>query len=109
MKIAIASTGTRLTSNVADAFGRADYFIIVDTETKLVVDVLDNSGAKDSSRGAGVNAATLVAKSGAVMVFSGRIGPKASRVLEQSLVSHTADVSGTVAEVLNKAYSLCNK
>lgn len=109
MKIAIASTGKGLTSNIADAFGRADYFIIVDTETKLVVDVLDNSGAKDSSRGAGVNAATLVANSGTVMVFSGRIGPKALRVLEQSLVSHTAGVSGIVAEVLNKVYSLCNK
>jgi predicted Fe-Mo cluster-binding NifX family protein len=109
MKIAIASIGKRLTSNVADSFGRADYFIIVDTETKLVVDVLDNSEAKDSSRGSGVNAATLVANSGVVMVFSGRIGPKASKVLEQSLVSHTGGVSGTVAGVLNKVYNLCNK
>jgi predicted Fe-Mo cluster-binding NifX family protein len=109
MKIVIASTGKDLTSAVADAFGRADYFIIVDTETKLVVNVLDNSVAKASSRGAGVSAATLVAKSGAVMVFSGRIGPKASTVLERSLVLHIADVSGTVAEVLNKFYSLCSK
>ena len=109
MKIAIASTGKELSSDVSDAFGRADYFMIIDTETKTVIDILDNYLAKDSSRGAGVSAATLVVNSGAVMVFSGRIGPKALRVLEQSLVSYTEGVSGTIPEVIDKIYEICNK
>jgi predicted Fe-Mo cluster-binding NifX family protein len=109
MKIAIASTKKSLISNVADVFGRADYFIIIDTESKNVIDILDNFEAKAASRGAGVIAATLVANSGVVMVFSGKIGPTASRILEQSLVSHTGGMSGTIAEVIDKVYTLCNK
>lgn len=109
MKIAISSTGRDLESNVSLVFGRADYFIIIDTEVKGVVDVVDNSYAKNCGKGAGVAAATLVAQSGVEMVFSGKIGPTADMVLKESLISATPGVSGRVCEVLNKIYSLCNK
>lgn len=109
MKIAISSTGRDLESNVSLVFGRADYFIIIDTESKVVVDIIDNFYAKGCGKGAGVAAATLVAQSGVSMVFSGKIGPTAGMVLKESLISATPGVSGRVCEVLNKIYSLCNK
>lgn len=109
MKIAISSTGKSIESNVSHVFGRADYFLIVDTESKSVIDVLDNSKAKNSSKGAGVIAASLVAKSGIDMVFSGKIGPTASEILEKSLVSQVTSVSGPICEILNEIYDLCDK
>ena len=109
MNIAISSTGKDIKSNVSHVFGRADYFLIIDTESKCVVDILDNSKAKNSSKGAGVVAATAVARSGVDMVFSGKIGPTASRILEESLVSAVTGMSGSICEVLDQIYILCGE
>jgi predicted Fe-Mo cluster-binding NifX family protein len=104
MRIAISSTGKDLTSNVSSVFGRADYFIIIDTEAKTVVDILDNSEAKNSSKGAGIIAASFVAELSVDMIFSGKVGPTAAKVLEKSLILTVSNVSGPVCEVIDEIY-----
>lgn len=106
MKIAISSTGNELTSEMSVVFGRADCFVIVDTETKKVVEVLDNYVAQSSAKGAGVISSTLVVDAGVTKVLSGMVGPKALSVLDKGGVGVVENVKGTIEEVINKLEEL---
>ena len=98
MKIAISATGKDLDSAIDPRFGRASYFVIVDAESGNIVNVIDNLAAQDSAQGAGINAATLVAESGAQAVLTGQVGPKAFEVLQASGIRVISNVSGKVGE-----------
>lgn len=75
-RIAISIQGGDSLEAVLDPrFGRAARFLIVD-EGGNVLDVVDN-GSVHASHGAGPATASLVSRSGATMVISGRYGPKA--------------------------------
>jgi len=100
MKIAVSSTGKDLNSPVDPRFGRAQYFVIVDSDTMQVVDVIDNTSAQAAAHGAGINAATMVAQSGAEVVLTGRIGPKAFVVLSSAGIGVVSDMSGTVKDAV---------
>ena len=102
MKIAISATGKDLDSAIDPRFGRASYFIIVDAESGNIVNVIDNLAAQDAAQGAGINAATLVAGSGAQTVLTGQIGPKAFEVLQASGIKMISNVSGTVGEAIEQ-------
>ncbi len=102
MKIAISATGKDLDSAIDPRFGRAGYFIIVDTESGNIINVIDNLAAQDAAQGAGINAATLVAGSGAQTVLTGQIGPKAFEVLQASGIKMISNVSGTVGEAVEQ-------
>ena len=102
MKIAISATGKDLDSAIDPRFGRASYFVIVDTESGNIVNVIDNLAAQDAAQGAGINAATLVAGSGAQTVLTGQIGPKAFEVLQASGIKMISNVSGTVGEAVEQ-------
>ncbi len=100
MKIAISSTGTTMESNVDPRFGRASYFVIVDPENSQIVDVIDNRASQEAAHGAGINAATIVAQSGAEVVLTGRVGPKAFAILQAAGIKVVSEVSGTIQEAL---------
>ena len=102
MKIAISATGKDLDSAIDPRFGRAGYFIIVDTESGNIVNVIDNLAAQNAAQGAGINAGTLVAGSGAKTVLTGQIGPKAFEVLQASGIKMISNVSGTVREAIEQ-------
>ena len=102
MKIAISATGKDLDSAIDPRFGRAGYFIIVDTESGNIVNVIDNLAAQNAAQGAGINAATLVAGSGTQAVLTGQIGPKAFEVLQASGIKLISNVSGTVGEAVEQ-------
>ncbi len=101
MKIAVSSSGTNLNSQVDPRFGRASYFVIVDSDSKQVVNVIDNRPAQEAAHGAGINAATMVAGSGAQVVLTGRVGPKAFAVLQAGGVEVVSGADGTVESVLD--------
>ena len=63
MKIAVTSTGNTLDSQVDPRFGRAAYFLVVDTET-MEFECISND-AVSAAGGAGISAAKTVADSGA--------------------------------------------
>lgn len=80
-KIAVSCQGPSLDDPMDQRFGRAAGFIIVDPET-LEYEYLDNGSSQVLAQGAGIQAAEMVAKSGAEVVVSGFVGPKAFRILE---------------------------
>ncbi len=102
MKIAISAKGTELDSTVDPRFGRASYFIIVDSDSGRILDVIDNSSGKEAPHGAGINAAALVAERGVDVVLTGRVGPKAFSVLSAGGIKVVSEMEGTVKEALER-------
>ena len=100
MKIAVSAQGREKNSPVDPRFGRAAWFVILDSDTGEITNVLDNRAAQDAPHGAGINAATVVAESGAQAVLTGRVGPKAFTVLDAAGIKVISDVAGTVEDAL---------
>ena len=103
MKIAVSASGDGLDANVDPRFGRCSYFIIVETEDNEIKSHKEISNeAIQASRGAGVQAAQIVANEGAEVVITGNIGPNAFNVLSQAGIKIITGVSGKVSEVVKK-------
>ncbi len=100
MKIALSSTGKDLASDVDVRFGRAPYFILVDSET-MNYEVIENPNVQVGG-GAGVGSAKIVVEKGAQVVISGNIGPNAFQVLESTGIEIISGVSGKIREVVEK-------
>jgi predicted Fe-Mo cluster-binding NifX family protein len=79
-KIAISSEEPNLDAQVDPRFGRTAGFLIVDANTMLF-EYLPNGAAQTMARGAGIQAAEIVAQSGAQIVLTGYVGPKAFQAL----------------------------
>jgi len=80
MKILITAKGKQTNDEVDPRFGRAKFFILVDTDTNETT-AHDNSQNLNAAQGAGIQAAETVARLGAEAVVTGNVGPKAFRVL----------------------------
>lgn len=98
MKVAVTAEGTGLDSAVDARFGRAAYFIVVDTET-MEFECIGND-AVSAAGGAGISAAKTVADSGAKAVLTGNCGPNAARTLAAAGVKLYAGASGTVEDAI---------
>lgn len=79
-KIAVTSEGPGLDDALDTRFGRAAGFIIVDPKT-LEFEYFDNGSSQAMAQGAGIQAAEHVVNSGANIVLTGYVGPKAFRAL----------------------------
>jgi len=99
MKIAVTSSGRDLESEVDPRFGRASYFILVDSES-MAFDVVENSQNFNAPQGAGIQAAQIVADHGADVVISGNCGPKAYKTLSAAGIQVMVSVAGTVKEAV---------
>ena len=82
MKIVISATGRDLESNIDAIFGRALFFLIMDTKTKKVK-VIENK-ARDRPTGVGITAVNTVEKEGIEAVITAAIGPLAFETFEHS-------------------------
>jgi predicted Fe-Mo cluster-binding NifX family protein len=102
MKIAVSATGKELNSTIDPRFGRASYFVVVDSESEKIIDVINNLASQDAAQGAGINAGTVIAKSGAEVLLTGQVGPNALEVLRASGVKVIQNVSGTVSEAVRQ-------
>ncbi len=99
MKIALTSQGENLDAALDVRFGRAKNFIVYDNETKAF-SVVPNTQNLNAAQGAGIQAATTVASTGAGAVITGHCGPKAFRVLEEVDIKVYTTTASTVAEAL---------
>jgi predicted Fe-Mo cluster-binding NifX family protein len=100
MKICITSQGDNLGAEVDPRFGRAVYFLIVDTdnmETEAIKNPYIQAGG-----GAGIQAAQFVANKDAEVVITGNIGPNAFQVLKEAGLNVISDVSGSVKAAVEK-------
>ena len=98
--IAVSSRGPGLDHAVDPRFGRAAGFVIVDPETMEFIH-LDNSAACDMGSGAGIQAAEAEVRSGARVVLTGSVGPKAMQALTAAGIRMVEHMDGqTVREVV---------
>lgn len=100
MKVAVTAKGVQLTDEVDPRFGRAPYILIVDSET-MKYEALDNSENVNAFKGAGIQAATMVADRGAQVLLTGYCGPNAFRAVTAAGIKVVNDVSGTVEEAID--------
>ena len=98
MKIAVTSTGKTSDSQVDQRFGRAAYFIIVDTET-MDFSAIENENVA-AAGGAGISSAKAVIDACAEVVLTGNCGPNAERTLSAAGVKLYTGVAGIVSEAI---------
>ena len=99
MKIAVTSKGTDIDAEVDPRFGRAPYFVVVDSDT-FECEVLDNKENVNALKGAGIQAAGLISDRGAEVLLTGFCGPNAFKALEAAKVGVANNASGTVREAV---------
>ena len=101
-KIAVSCEGPSLDEPVDPRFGRAAGFMIVDPET-MSFEYIDNGSSQAMARGAGIQAAENVAGSGAKVVLSGYVGPKAFSTLQAVGIQVYQDLDNmTVREAVER-------
>ncbi len=101
MKVAVTSSGQNLESNLDPRFGRAPYFLIVDTDT-LDFEVKPNEQNMDLPQGAGIQAGKTVANFGVQAVITGNCGPKAYNVLHAAGIGIVTGTKGSIREVVKQ-------
>jgi predicted Fe-Mo cluster-binding NifX family protein len=96
MSICISATGRDLDASVDQSFGRARYFLFVDSETREVEAVENSPGA----HGAGVQAAQLLAERGVRVLITGNVGPNAYQGLSAAGIEIYTGAKGASREAL---------
>lgn len=92
MKIGIVAEGDDLESFVAEDFGRAPFFLIVDSET-MDYEVVENE-FKDAAEGAGMLVADAIIGLGLDAVIVGGIGPHGYERLTNAGIMVSFDEDG---------------
>ena len=98
MKLAISAAEGHLDAEVDPRFGRAAYFLIVDTEP-MAVKAIRNPYVETLS-GAGIQSAELVAREGAEVVLTGECGVHAFDALSRLDVKVVTDVKGRAGDAV---------
>ncbi|HID76321.1 MAG TPA: dinitrogenase iron-molybdenum cofactor biosynthesis protein [Planctomycetaceae bacterium] len=101
MKVAVSSQGQNLDSPVDPRFGRARYFVVVETDTGEF-STHDNTRNVETVQGAGIQAGRAVVELGARAVLTGHVGPKAFAALRAAGLEVFTGVSGTVGEAVER-------
>jgi len=96
LNICITSSDRDLESEVDQTFGRARYFLFVDSETRET-DVVENT---PGAHGAGVQAAQLLSERGANVLLTGNVGPNAYQGLKAAGVRVYIGAKGTSKQAL---------
>jgi predicted Fe-Mo cluster-binding NifX family protein len=100
MKIIITAGSDKIDQPFNPRFGRAENFILVDSETREM-QALANP-ARDARGGAGPQAVQFITSHKPDVVISGRFGPNAFSALEAAGIKTYIAYSGTVSEVLDQ-------
>lgn len=101
MKIAVSSQGKEITSDIDPRFGRAGYFLIIDSDS-MEFQVLENRQNLDLPQGAGIQAGKTIADAGADILITGNCGPKAFQVLSAAGVDVIVGAKGTVKDAVSQ-------
>ena len=101
MKVAVTSQGTDMDSQVDARFGRARFFILIDTETGEFT-AHDNAQNLGAVQGAGIQAAQNVVSLGAAAVITGNVGPKAFAALQAGDVTPYIGATGSVHDAVEQ-------
>lgn len=103
MKICITAKSDNLDAEIDPRFGRAKYFLIVDTDN-MKSEPIQNPYIQ-AGGGAGIQSAQALANKDVQVVITGNIGPNAFKVLKEVGLDVITGISGTVksaVELYNK-------
>ena len=101
MLIAITALENTLQSEIDPRFGRAAFYMIVNTETDEIT-IHNNSDGISAANGAGTGAAQTLAEYGVKALYTGNVGPKAAVVLEKAQIQYYENITGTVQGVIDQ-------
>jgi len=99
MKIATSTSAPQRDAPFNPRFGRCDYFVIVDTETRQW-DAYTNPAA-NAGGGAGPQAVQFIANRGVKAVVSGGYGPNAFGALQAAGIQMYTSHGGTAASIVD--------
>ena len=100
MIIAVTAEGRNLTAEVDPRFGRAQRFLLVDSET-MKFEVVENRQSLNLPQGAGIQAAQNLVNHGAQVLLTGSCGPKAFRTLVAAGIKVVVGVRGRIEDVVS--------
>ncbi len=100
MRIAISAIKNTIEAQFSPRFGRCDFFILIDSETREW-EAFSNP-AISARGGAGPQAVQFITDKGAEVIISGRYGPSAFTALEAAGVQAYLAQDGSVNRVLDK-------
>ncbi|MBN1588566.1 MAG: NifB/NifX family molybdenum-iron cluster-binding protein [Pirellulales bacterium] len=101
MKIVVTAQGSDLDSPVDPRFGRARYFVVVDTDSGKF-SAHDNTQNLNAAQGAGIQAGRTITDLGVEAVLTGNVGPKAFATLQAANIKIYPGATGTVREAVNQ-------
>lgn len=101
MKVVVTSQGPYLTSEVDQRFGRAQFFIVVDTDTGESA-AHNNEQNLNAAQGAGIQAARNVAALHVEAVITGNVGPKAFSALTAGNIRVYIGATGSVRDAVQQ-------
>ncbi len=85
MKVAVTSYDKDITGRIDRSFGRAKWFVVVDTENDTVEDH-SNMQNVNTAQGAGIQAAQNISNLGVDVILTGNVGPNAFRTLSAASI-----------------------
>ena len=100
MKVVVTSQGKELSSEIDPRFGRAQWLLLVDTQTE-VSGAYDNTVNLNIAQGAGIQTGQNVANLGVNAVITGNVGPNAFKTLSAANVKVFLSKAKTAQEALN--------
>ncbi len=101
MKVAISVKEPGIGCQMDPRFGRAEHFLIVDTDNGQS-EPFDNSQNAQASSGAGVKTGKSIVDLGVTVVITGHVGPKAMDVLKGGSVDIYTVANGTAQDALRQ-------
>ena len=101
MKIAVTAQGNKLDAKVDPRFGRAKFFIVLDSQND-VYEVKDNSVNLNAAQGAGIQSGRNVVELGVQCIITGNVGPKAFSVLQANGIKLYIASDCTVKEAVEQ-------
>ncbi|MBI0582011.1 MAG: NifB/NifX family molybdenum-iron cluster-binding protein [Methanomassiliicoccales archaeon] len=100
MKIAVTSSGPGTEADMDDRLGRCPYFVIIDTDSRAIESFANP--AADASSGAGTKAMQALLDKGVEVVITGRLGPHAQAMVDETEIKAVTGRSGKVGQVLKE-------
>lgn len=102
MIIAVTSTGPTMDATFDQHFGRAPYFVIINSESEEVIKGFDNEQNLKAVQGAGIESAKVMVDYDVEVVLTGHVGPKALDVLKMANISAYKIEANLVKDALAK-------
>lgn len=102
-KVAVTAESPELDARIDPRFGRAAGFLIIDPDT-MAFDYVDNGRSQVMAQGAGIQAAEVLAGTGAGVLLTGFVGPKAFQALSAAGIAIVPNLDNLTAREAIQRY-----